>query len=246
VCTLVIAWQVFAETPLVVAANRDELLDRPSIPPERISDDPGIVAPRDEEAGGTWIGYNEYGVFTAITNRWVETALAGERSRGLLVGDALERHTAERAARMVERSVEDTEYEGFNLVVADESAAIYLSWDGQLTVRNFEPGVHVVVNVGTDDDVVIPSHRPEAGETQAENANAVRTALQPEPGESAGAWLSRAEDVVSDHDYGVCIHHDEFGTRSSSLLEMGSDGIAYRFANGPPCRTPYRRVESQL
>jgi len=246
VCTLVIAWQVFADTPTAVAANRDELLDRPSEPPARIADDPGVVAPRDSEAGGTWIGYNEHGVFVAVTNRWVEADLAGDRSRGLLVRDALRHQTAEDAARFVEREVQSHEFDGFNLVVADANAAILLEWGGQFSVRNFDPGVHVVVNVGADGDFFVPSHRPDVSEQQAENAAAVRTALQPEPGERAGVWLERAADVISDHEYGVCVHHNSFGTRSSSLLTIGPDGASYRFAPGPPCETEYRRVETTL
>jgi uncharacterized protein with NRDE domain len=70
VCTLVFAWQVFTDAPVVAAANRDELLDRPSASPDVIDESPRVLAPRDEEAGGTWIGYNEHGVFVAITNRW--------------------------------------------------------------------------------------------------------------------------------------------------------------------------------
>jgi uncharacterized protein with NRDE domain len=246
VCTLVIAWQVFADTPVAVAANRDELVDRPSVPPAQLDDDPGIVAPRDEEAGGTWIGYNEHGLFAAITNRWAATELAGDRSRGLLVRDVLGAETAEDAARHVESAVRETEYQGFNLVVADETAAVLLEWDGQLAVRNLEPGVHVVVNVGADGDYVVPEHRPDAGKEQADNADSVRVALQPEPGETAGSWVGRAADVVSDHEYGVCIHRNGFGTRSSSLITMGTDGASYRFAEGPPCETAYRPVESQF
>jgi Uncharacterized conserved protein len=246
VCTLVLAWQVFADTPVAVAANRDEQLVRPSEPPQRIDENPAVVAPRDAEAGGTWVGYNERGVFVAITNRWTDTDLAGDRSRGLLVRDALREGSAEDAARMVEGAVRETEYQGFNLVVADANAAVLLAWDGRLAVRNFDPGVHVVVNVGADGNYVIPAARAETGEQQAGNANAVRTALRPEPGERAGVWLERAADVVSDHEYGVCVHRDRFGTRSSSLVTIGPEGGSYRFADGPPCETAYHRVESQI
>ncbi|MFB6142307.1 MAG: NRDE family protein [Halorientalis sp.] len=245
-CTLALAWQVFPDAPVVVAANRDEADDRPSEPPARIDDDPAVVAPRDAEAGGTWIGYNEHGLFAGVTNRWTDADLAGERSRGLLVRDALREEDAEAAARTVERAVRETAYEGFNLVVADASAALLLEWDGQLAVRNVEPGVHVVVNVGADGDYVIPDVRPDAGEQQARNASAVRTALRPEPGEEAAGWLERARDVVSDHAYGVCVHRDGFGTRSSSLLALGPDRRTYRFADGPPCETDYHTVDSQV
>ena len=245
-CTLTIAWQVFADAPVVVAANRDETLDRPSEPPGVYAEEPRVIAPRDSEADGTWIGYNEHGVFVGVTNRWVAGTLAAERSRGLLTASALAQRSAEDAARLVERAVERDEYDGFNLVVADENAAFLLEWDGHLYVRRFEPGVHVVVNTGADDSFVIPSTRAEGAEEQAENARRLRTALRPEPGESTGAWRGRAAAALRDHDFGVCVHGDRYGTRSSSLVTLGENGAEYEFAPGPPCETEYERVESHI
>ena len=245
-CTLVFAWQVFAETPLAVAANRDEATDRPSEPPTVRDTDPAILAPRDGSAGGTWIGYNEHGVLAAITNRWLDDPPSAERSRGLLVRDVLDTVSAEDGARLVERELRATDYDGFNLVVADENAAIYLEWDGSLRVRTLEPGVHVVVNVGADGRYRIPEHRAEAGHEQAENADALRSILQPEPGESGDVWLDRAAETIADHEYGVCVHGDGFGTRSSSLLALGDEKREYWYADGPPCGTEYERVEGQV
>jgi len=225
---------------VVVAANRDERLDRPSSSPAVRDWERPVVAPRDEEAEGTWLGYNDAGLLVAITNRWGE-GLDRDRSRGLLVRDALRHDTAEDAARYVEREVEARGYEAFNLVCVDENACILLEWDGRLRVRTLNPGVHVVVNVGADGSYVVPEHRPEAGVEQAQNADGVRAALQPEPGESADEWLDRAREVIADHEYGVCVHHDGFGTRSSSLVELG-EARRYEFANGPPCETDYERV----
>jgi len=245
VCTIVLAWQVFEDAPVAFAANRDELLSRPSEPPQRRQWGREVVAPADAEAEGTWVGYNEDGLLVAVTNRWVDTDLAGERSRGLLVRDCLSHERAEDAARAVEGAVREAEYAGFNLLLADENAAILLEWDGQLAVRNLQPGVHVVVNVGADGDYRIPGHRPEVGEQQAVNADELRMAMQPEPGESAEAWLARAGETIADHDYGVCVHGDGFGTRSSSLITLG-ETTRYRFADGPPCQREYRPVEGQI
>jgi len=242
-CTLTLAWRVFADAPVVVAANRDELVGRPSEPPEVIEDDPRIVAPRDAEAGGTWIGYNEDGLLVAVTNRWTDADLVGDRSRGLLVRDALRHESAEDAARFVEREVEDREFDGFNLVLADETAAVLFEWDGRLSFSHLEPGVHVVVNVGADDAFDVPDVRPDAARQQAANARDVRSALTPEPGETAESWLDRAADVLADHHYGVCVHGDGYGTRSSSLVLLGEAGARYRFADGPPCETAYREVD---
>jgi uncharacterized protein with NRDE domain len=249
VCTLTIAWQVFPDTPVAVVANRDESYDRPSVPPARVETDPMVVAPRDEEAGGTWIGYNEHGLFAGVTNRWVDADLAGDRSRGLLVRDALRHPDAETAVRAVERTVADHEYEGFNLVLASATAAFLLEWDGRLSVRQFDPGVHVVVNVGAADATTIPAVRQEYAERQAENARRVHERLVPEPGESVTAWLDRATAVIRDHEYGVCVHGDGYGTVSSSVLAIGRTEddepvpANYRFADGPPCETPYEPVE---
>lgn len=240
-CTLILAWQIFEGAPVVAAANRDELLDRPSRPPAVIDDEYRVVAPRDEEAGGTWIGYNEAGLFVAITNRWVDADLAGERSRGLLVRDALRHGTAEDAARHVERAVKADEYDGFNLVVADANAAILLEWDGRLQVQNLTPGVHVVVNVGMDGQFAIPETRPDRGREQAEGAMAARRRLTPEPGEDYEAWLDRAATVLGDHEVGLCVHANGYGTRSSSLVIVG-DGAAFRHSDGPACEADYETV----
>jgi uncharacterized protein with NRDE domain len=243
VCTLVLAWQVFADAPVVVAANRDERLERESEPPVRRDWAQPAVAPQDVEAGGTWVGYNEPGVFAGITNRWTDASLDGERSRGLLVRDVLGQESAEEAARVVEHEVRAREYQGFNLVIADATAAIYLEWSGGLRVRNLDPGIHVVVNVGADGNYVVPAGRPEAGEAQADNAERVRTVLQPEPGEDSRSWLDRAAAVIADHEYGVCVHGDGFGTRSSSLIRLGNDATSYEYAPGPPCETVATPVE---
>jgi uncharacterized protein with NRDE domain len=259
VCTLVFAWQVFTDAPVVAAANRDELFDRPSASPDVIDESPRVLAPRDEEAGGTWIGYNEHGVLVAITNRWTGSEARPEgasgdgetansrRSRGLLVRDALRQSSAEDATRLVERELDERTYDGFNLVLADENAALLVEWDGETRgVRTFDPGVHVVVNVGADGEYVIPKSRADAGEAQAHNAGKVATALRPEPGETSTGWLDRAASVISDHEYGVCVHRDRFGTRSSSLIEIGHEASRYRYADGPPCETDYRDVDSHI
>ena len=256
-CTLTIAWQVF-DDPVVVAANRDESLDRPADPPGPFPGEPGVFAPRDLEAGGTWIGYNDDGVFAGITNRWVEVDGDERRSRGQLVLDCLRETSAEAAVRGVEGAVGRDAYAGFELVVADASAAFLCEWDGRLSVTPLSPGVHVVVNVGAalggggrvEDRFFAPERRPALGERQADNARRVRATLTPNPGESAGAWLDRAADVLADHRFGVCVHGEDgdpeappegFGTRSSSLLRVGGEPY-FAFADGPPCETAFRVV----
>ena len=262
VCTLTLAWRVFADAPVALAANRDEALDRPAESPalrepsgadaddhehDHDSDAPRrYVAPRDARAGGTWIGVNEDGLTVAITNRWLDTDREGDRSRGLLVADCLRAPSAEAAVRKVERELDERQYDGFNLVLADARAAFLLEYDGVLSVTRLDPGVHVVGNVG---GVIngrprfsVPERRRKAGEGRVKSARRVAAAVHPEPGEEADAWLDRASDVLADHDYGACIHGDGFGTRSFTRIRTGS-ASAVAYADGPPCETAAKPVE---
>ena len=79
-----------AGAPLVVAANRDEYLDRPAEGPALRQLASGrVLASRDARAGGTWLGLSETGLFAALTNRPCPEPDPQRRSRGLLVHDAL-------------------------------------------------------------------------------------------------------------------------------------------------------------
>lgn len=228
-CTLAFAWQAFDDAPLVVAANRDEAVGRPSSPPAVREGNPRVLMPRDEEADGTWLGVTEDQVFVAITNR--DTDIEGERSRGLLVLDALEASSADEAIETVEREVADRTYAGFNLVVADDSECVLLEWDGVLRTTAFDPGVHVVVNAGFDD--------------QTGKSRAIRDQLTglATPGE----WHEAAKSAMQDHETDACVHGDGYGTRSSSIVTIRGDGrVEYEFADGRPCETAYRRVDGQL
>ncbi|OYR45793.1 NRDE family protein [Halorubrum sp. Eb13] len=252
-CTLALAWRVFGDAPTALAANRDEALDRAAEPPavRDPAGDDGVryVAPRDAEAGGTWIGLSESGVAVAVTNRWLDADRDGDRSRGLLVRDCLEADSAETAVRGVERDLEERSYDGFNLVIADDAAAFLLSYDGGIAVTRLDPGVHVVGNVGGVVNGVerfsVPERRREFAEERADSARRIAAELVPEPGESGGSWLDRASGVLADHEYGACLHGDGFGTRSFTRIRTSADPTEhpeFAYADGPPCETPAEPV----
>ena len=269
-CTLALAWRVFPNAPVAMVANRDESLERPSAPPTVRSDAPTrndastrndaptrndastrndaptIVAPRDETAGGTWIGASDRGLVVAITNRWLDDTRAGERSRGLLVDDCLRREGAEAAVRFVERDLDDRSYGGFTLVLADDVAAFLLAYDGRLSVTRLDPGVHVVGNVGGvingTERFDVPERRAERGASRVESARRIAAALAPEPSESSAVWLDRGTAVLADHEYGACLHGDGFGTRSCTRIRTGPEA-EFGFADGPPCETSMEAIE---
>lgn len=90
-CLIALAYKVHPRFPLIVAANRDEFLDRPAEPAHFWEDAPDILAGRDERAGGTWMGITRSGRFAAVTNyREMRMSFPPGPSRGLLVREALE------------------------------------------------------------------------------------------------------------------------------------------------------------
>ncbi|HRP80757.1 MAG TPA: NRDE family protein, partial [Flavobacteriales bacterium] len=82
-CLIALAYKAHPRFPLIVAANRDEFMDRPTEPAHWWKDAPGIFAGRDKRAGGTWMGINRRGRFAAITNyRQMQMQFPAGPSRG--------------------------------------------------------------------------------------------------------------------------------------------------------------------
>ena len=89
-CLIVLAWQTHPDYPLVVAANRDEFFARPAASIAFWSDAPQVLAGRDLEAGGTWLGVTRDARFAALTNyREARRPRQDAPSRGALVADFL-------------------------------------------------------------------------------------------------------------------------------------------------------------
>ncbi|HEY0181937.1 MAG TPA: NRDE family protein, partial [Rhodopila sp.] len=90
---------------ILLAANRDERLERPCDPPAAWWDDrPGVIGGRDRLGGGTWMAMNRHGVVATVLNRPGTLGPAiGKRSRGELPLMALEHATAAAAAHSLAR-----------------------------------------------------------------------------------------------------------------------------------------------
>lgn len=130
-CTLVLLRRPGHSWPLMLAANRDEMTDRPWSPPGRHwPDRPELLAGRDDLAGGSWLGLNDHGVAAAILNRMGSLGPQdGKRSRGELVLEALDHAEAVEAARAL-AELNPEAYRSFNLVVADPEQAFWLRHGG--------------------------------------------------------------------------------------------------------------------
>ena len=126
-CTIVLLRRPGDGWPLMLAANRDEMLTRAALPPGRHwPDQPEVIAGQDLEAGGTWLGLNDRGLVAAISNRRGSLGPApGMRSRGALPLKALAHDSAVRAAADL-AELDVGLYRPFNLVIADCRDAFWL------------------------------------------------------------------------------------------------------------------------
>jgi uncharacterized protein with NRDE domain len=89
-CVIALAWRAHPRWQLVVAANRDELHVRAAAPLARWDEPSHMLAGRDLQSGGSWLGVSEQGRFAAVTNlRGFGAPEPGRPSRGALVTDVL-------------------------------------------------------------------------------------------------------------------------------------------------------------
>src|SRR5579872_2024180 len=146
-CTLAILRRPEHDWPLVIGANRDEMIDRPALPPARHWPDRAeVVAGRDLLAGGSWLGINDWGVAAAVLNRQGSLGPAPEqRSRGELVLEALDHADAVAAAAALSELAPKS-YRSFNLIVADNRDGFWLkhAGNGRIEVHPIPDGLSLI------------------------------------------------------------------------------------------------------
>jgi len=236
VCTLIVFSHVWPETRLVVAANRDENLDRESGPP-RIWREHALAffAPVDLSAGGTWLGLNSCGLFAGITNRFGSTPPEpNRRSRGLLVVDVLQKQSGRAAVEQV-MSLPPQTYNRFHLVLADEESVYLVCSDrSKLTQTELGIGIHVI----TERSLGAATGSRES--MLKSRLSALAMSSVPDQSSLADLLSVHAEDPFD----GSCVHAPAFnyGTRSSTLIWQPDQPGRLRWLHldGSPCKTDYR------
>ncbi len=155
-CLIAVAHRVHPDTPLVVAANRDEFVARPTAPAGFWAEEPSVLGGRDLAAGGTWLGVTRTGRFATVTNvREPRFHRDGVESRGTLVSEfvADTRSATDFAAAIETRS---SRMNGFNLLLHDGRDLVYVTNRGDLpgepTFRfeTLDKGVYGLSNAALD------------------------------------------------------------------------------------------------
>lgn len=235
-CTLISMFRAYADTPLVLALNRDEMYSRPTTPMHRWRDEP-LVAGRDDLSGGTWFAIGEKMVVGITNHRRGNASPRGTRSRGELVVRAAKAASVEEVSDWLLGQDPDA-YGGFHLLVCDgETLRGFTNAGGPLREEPAGAGVHVLGNFGLDDegDPIVETVRPAAQELLDAGL----------PEEELAAAL---QDVLRRHGDGwPCVHYGGvFGTRMSAVLLWRPERPRLWLADGPPCEVTFQERSELL
>jgi hypothetical protein len=242
-CTVVVLVRPGHDWPVLMAANRDEMVARAWDEPAAYwPDRPAIIAGRDRAAGGTWLGINRSGVVAAVLNRPGSLGPApGRRSRGMLPLLALDHATAAAGCAAI-RAEDAGAYRSFNMVVADRHGAWF--------IRGVEAGRPHVLPLAAGLQIVT-AHDPNdpASARATRHLPRFAAAAPPDPDrDDWTAWTACLADRSGPPGSEINVpERGGFATICASLIGLPADGPArWRFAAGPPDRTEFIEVGRPL
>jgi len=229
-CLILLAWQTHPSFPLIVAANRDEFYQRRTASADFWPESPQVLAGRDLEAGGTWLGVSRTGRFAALTNyRDPSRHKADAPSRGRLVADFL---CGLEPIDAYLDSLQPAAYNGFNLLLGDARDNGRLVAFSNITQERHElvPGIYGLSNATLD----TPWPKVGAGKT------ALADALAALPDETPLQNLLRDDRIHPDTTLpatgvplewerllsAAFIRSQDYGTRCSTLIKVAVGGTA--------------------
>jgi len=232
-CILAIQYKLVPETPILVAANREESYERPSLAPSIQSGKPRILCGLDQRASGTWLGVNQHGLFVAACNRHKFTPPASPRSRGVLCRELLRAGSARRAVDLALDEVSSAKYDGVNFVIADAESGWVVHGGDDYGAVELQEGLSIIGNGDVND-------------MRDERIKLAQRLLTLQTLDSPVKFLAVASKVFARPSSGpgrpsMVVRGAERGTVCSTLLALGlkpRDAI-YQYADGAPDKAKY-------
>ena len=256
-CTLVILRRPQHQWPLIIGANRDELITRKWESPARHWEDhPQIIAGIDKLAGGTWLGINDDGVLATVLNRIDSLGpVLNKRSRGELPLNALDHANARSAAKSLS-ALDSSAYGTFNMIIADNLQAYWLKNDGitnKIIVSEVPVGISMITAQDINDETnariqyFLPQFKKVSAPDPDYNDWADWENLLKSPKKSEGSDFYGAM-AIHPVPYNQIIKDTQhsFGTVCSSLIAVPSNKShkkpIWRFAKGISDNIPFKNI----
>ncbi|MBN2333262.1 MAG: NRDE family protein [Deltaproteobacteria bacterium] len=239
-CTILLAYRVDEEWPIIIGNNRDEALSRTALPPRVFSNGSRQrwIAPLDLESGGSWWACNQAGLVICLTNRWIDKPADETKiSRGHLVRDLIQAASLDEVRKLLS-TINLQAYNPFNLLVmGSQGAFLYTNFPRPYEI-GLAAGFHFVGNGVLEEDKAIKSRMargtfahlcrdPVNAETMmAVFRQTLRTALP--------------QEHIPPQGFNVSL--DEYGTTSSTILAVSGDSpprLQLYFSPDNPLRRSY-------
>lgn len=232
-CLLAILYRLVPDSPILVAANREEDYERPCNPPSIQSGKPRVLMGVDKQAGGTWLGVNQHGLFVGACNRQKLFSPLTARSRGTLCRDLLRTGSARQAVDLAMEELSTGKYDGVNFVVADAESGWVVHGGDDYEVEELQDGLNIIANKNINDP-------------RDERVKMAHRLLTLQTLDSPVKFLAVASKVFARPPSppgrpSMVMRGKERGTVSSTLLSLGEkprDAI-YQFASGAPDQHKY-------
>ncbi|MCI0361648.1 MAG: NRDE family protein [Planctomycetaceae bacterium] len=227
-CLLAVQYKSVPEAPILVAANREEAFDRPSLVPSIQPGKPRVLSGIDARAGGTWLGVNQNGLFVGAANRPKLFQPQTPRSRGLLCRDLLRANSARHAVDIAMEELTANKYDGINFIIADYESGWAVHGGDDANVSELIEGLNIVSAYDLND-------------LRDERQKLARRLLTLQTLDSAVKFLAVASKAfarppAAPDRPGMVVRGKERGTVSSTLIALGKkprDAI-FQYANGAP------------
>jgi uncharacterized protein with NRDE domain len=232
-CLLAVQYKSVSEAPILVAANREEAYDRPSLVPSIQPGKPRVLSGTDAKAGGTWLGVNQNGLFVGAANRPRLLNPISPRSRGLLCRDLLRANSARHAIDMAMEELTANKYEGVNFIIADYESGWAVHGGDDPHVVELVEGLNIISTHDLND-------------ARDERQKLAKRLLTLQTLDSAVKFLAVASKAfarppAAPDRPGMVVKQKERGTVSSTLIALGKkprDAI-FQYANGSPEHARY-------
>jgi uncharacterized protein with NRDE domain len=204
-CVVAIAWRAHPRWRLVMAGNRDEYHARPTAALAKWDVAPHVMAGRDLQSGGSWVGVSAEGRFAVVTNVRMGTAPDPSlRSRGALVRNWLE-------AGQMEVGLAD--FGPFNLIVADADGARISTNRPGPSLESLAVGIHALSNGALGEDW------PRQELLKASFANWLA-----QPDDLDDLFVLLQDERADGETPPIFIRDGIYGTRASTVVALGEDG----------------------
>jgi uncharacterized protein with NRDE domain len=225
-CVAALAWNAHPDWRLVAIGNRDEYHDRQAAPLARWQNSPGVLAGRDLQSGGTWLGISEAGRFVLVTNRrGFGDPQPNRVSRGRLVSDVLT--ASGKYANPTTAQLAD--FNPFNLFAAGDGELHFLASQPEPMRTTLIPGIYGLSNGALDEPwpktLALKAALLDWLGHDLGNPAELFSALRSEALPDVGVHPDEPSEITAEaRDTAPFIRHPVYGTRCSTVVAIRADG----------------------